>query len=63
MPAQSPDLSADEPTNGHTHTAEHEVFDEDSLQEDQPYADLEDDLDASSTTSSSEPESGGGGSW
>ena len=63
MPAQSQGPSADEPTSGHTSPAEREAFDEDSLREDQPYADLEDELDSTSTTSSSEPDSGGGGSW
>ena len=61
MPAQPPAHSADEPTIGHTHNADHEIFDEDDLREDQPYAELEDDPGTSGTPAS--PESGGGGSW
>ena len=56
MPAQPRDPSADQPTQGHTHTADHEIFDEDSLREDQPYANLEDDPDAIDGPDTSEPE-------
>jgi hypothetical protein len=61
MPAQPRDPSADEPTHDHTHNADHEIFDEDSLREDQPYAELEDDPDTDGTPGS--PESEGSGSW
>ena len=61
MPAQPRDPSADQPTQGHTHTADHEIFDEDSLREDQPYADLEDEPDLPSTPVRSDSE--GAGSW
>jgi hypothetical protein len=61
MPAQPRDPSADQPTHGHTHTADHEVFDEDSLREDQPYAKLEDDPDSTDAPDTSDSE--GGGSW
>ena len=43
MPAQPFAPSDDEPTHDHTHNADHEIFDEDSLREEQPYAELEDD--------------------
>jgi hypothetical protein len=62
MPAQPFDSSAGERPHDHQHDADHEIFDEDDLREDQPYADLEDDVDSTSTTPS-ETESGGGGSW
>jgi hypothetical protein len=61
MPAQPRDPSADQPTQGHTHTADHEIFDEDSLREDQPYANLEDDPDATRGPDTSEPE--GADAW
>ena len=61
MPAQPLDPSTDEATRGHTHDADHEIFDEDSLREEQPYAQLEDDIDSHRTPSS--PDSEGGGSW
>jgi len=61
MPAQPLAPSAGEPSQDHTHNADHEVFDEDSLREDQPYAELEDDPDTHSTPHS--PDSEGGGSW
>jgi hypothetical protein len=61
MPAQPLVPPAGEPTHGHTHDADHEIFDEDSLREDQPYAGLEDEPDTKSTPDSSESE--GGGSW
>jgi hypothetical protein len=61
MPAQPLAPSADEPSHDHRHTADHEVFDEDGLREDQPYAELEDDPDTYSTPHSSDSE--GGGSW
>ena len=61
MPAQPLAPSADEPTHDHTHNADHEIFDEDSLREDQPYADLEDDPDTYRKPDS--PESEGSGSW
>jgi hypothetical protein len=61
MPAHPRDPSADEPTQGHSHTADHEVFDEDSLREDQPYADLEDEMGTTSTPDAADPE--GAGSW
>ena len=61
MPAQPLVPSADEPTHAHTHNADHEIFDEDSLREDQPYADLEDDPDTYRKPDS--PESEGSGSW
>jgi hypothetical protein len=47
--------------HGHAHTADHEIFDEDSLREDQPYAKLEDDPDSTSLPDTSESE--GAGSW
>ncbi len=61
MHEQPFDSSGEERTQGHTHNADHEVFDEDSLREEQPYAELEDELRSSSTPDSAEPE--GGGSW
>jgi hypothetical protein len=61
MPAQSLAPSADEPTHGHTYDADHELFDEDSLREDQPYAELEDDPKTNHTPDGRESE--GRGSW
>jgi hypothetical protein len=60
MPAQPRDPSADETPHGHQHTADDEIFDEDSLREDQPYANLEDEPNTPSTPNS---ENAGGGSW
>ena len=61
MPALPLDPSTDEPAHGHTHEADHEIFDEDSLREDQPYAQLEDAPEDYRTPRS--PDSEGGGSW
>lgn len=61
MPAQPLAPSADEPTHGHTHNADHEIFDEDSLREDQPYAELEDDPETNHKQDVDESE--GSGSW
>jgi hypothetical protein len=61
MPEQPFDSSADERTHDHTHTADHEIFDEDGLREDQPYADLEDAPETDSPPDSPEPEVAG--SW
>ena len=61
MPALPLDPSTDEPTHGHSHEADREILDEDSLREDQPYAQLEDDPDDLGTPRS--PDSEGGGSW
>lgn len=59
MPALPRDPSADQPTQGHAHTADHEVFDEDGLREDQPYAKLEDEPDVTGGPDASGPESDG----
>jgi hypothetical protein len=61
MPALPFDSSAGERTHDHHHDADHEIFDEDALREDQPYADLEDEPEVTGTPDSPEPE--GAGSW
>jgi hypothetical protein len=63
MPAQPFDPSADERAHDHHHDADHEIFDEDSLREDQPYADLEDERGTTGTQESPEPDGSGSGSW
>ena len=55
MPAQPLAPSANEPT----HNADHEVFDEDSLREEQPYAELEDDPETNHKQDAAESEGSG----